>query len=200
MSLRIQTPDVAAALQRFFGIKGDIRPTLAQELIGVVLVGDIGQEGPPAPRRLATASENIAAAGVEIATWSLDMPAGTLAHITGFSCSGDSANVVHASFDSVAGATGAVAVEAFLDTRLLVGTGNTPFGQVVFGTQAAFIANRAWSQIMPLVTGLQVVNPGWIIFNPVGSGQQRSIIWQLENPNIDVDFAVEWAEYSLVGD
>lgn len=199
MSLNIQTPDVAAALQRLFGIKGDIRPTLAREIIATVSVGDVAQEGPPAPKRAATASALPLGVAGQLGTFSLDMPPGSLAVITRLHVRPASDMFVFADFDSLATAPGAVADEAFTDPRLLEGTGNTPFGQVLFGTQVAAIATP-WRAFALAAGGLTLVNPGWIAFNPVGGTGTRSILFQGAGTNTALPFTLEWDEYSLVGD
>lgn len=198
---RIQNPLIAEALQALLGIKGkEIISVLRDDLSPVIIVGDTRGSEPTATVRAATASQRIAGVAGQFGTFSLDMSPGTLAIVKYFSVTGGSPNLVRAIFDSTATAPGSVATEAFTDTRLLRGLGNTPFGQVLFGTQAANIAGEWRENVGASPAVLRYQNPDWVIFNPQGNTGTRSIVWQYQQVNSQVDFVVEWDEYSLVAE
>ena len=202
MGLRIQRPQIGAALQRLFRLTGRVGVELEPFIIGTVQVADLGLGAEPPVRRSAVARFTQAAVVGEIAVWRMEVPGSVIAVVTRFQLRQEaSVSACHIHFGSTISAAvfATAARKSFTDGRLLQG-GQTPALVLAHGTQAAGLSPIDWSVAVNLVPDNTWQTPSglWVIGSGA-PGQFGFIEFQAGGvTNQEVRFVVEWDEYQIV--
>lgn len=197
MAIKIQTPDVARRVARFFGIRGKYLPQVEEFIVPTILIGDLSVAGPPPIARHASCAFSITGVAARYSTVRLIAPIGVLCVLTDV--------YMHPQLTSyltmglMAGGAAPALVPTFTDTRLVDpprGSPETPAALVSSEARVAILTPISWRAYA--VTGFNnhYQPRGWVI-GPARAGVAMELTIQLNGQDNDANGSIEWDEYPL---
>jgi len=196
MGQPINVPFVGAALQRLFGLKGRVSPSLEEFIVPMVVVGDVSQGSAPDVSRACVHQCIQAPVAGQRFRARLEIPGGLLCKVDTIYVRCDTPGFFEVQFVNVSGAQAATAAKAFTDGRLLA-EGQLPASVLTFGTQAANLVTEEFGTFIS-ADPVTIIKPkNWII----GSGDPTQfgfLEFGQQSANAQVMFALELTEYAIL--
>ena len=200
MGIRIQRPNITAALQRLFRLTGNPQFELEPFVIGTVKLADLSVGSEPAVRRHVVSKFVQAPQSGERCLWRIEVPPSVICVVTDLSVKpgSGSTNVFMAPTSEIASADlDLTAAASFTDGRLQFPSLQEPAVSVVHGTRVTEVPG-VWQLSAVAIPDTAVWKPtGWII----GSGtldQFGFMEFGVSGGNQTITVTLEWDEYQIV--